>query len=647
MTIQQRVSETEYSSALNAPNMDNSEFILLVTGFLEKQNIGDARLKEQLSQIRELHLSGNYPAAIQLIKSICQQKNSPIPESMNQIISAKIPTLKDDPDKDHNRRFFETRFAENLESEVNSSQSFKSVQKLAQTMKKLGSAVPTQIATLNDSNSVLQRVCQFNDNIELGLKGQSPKYQQKDRAEKKPDAPKKATKENVGSANSGIMKSITPNFYDLIVEERDRKPNRVVDRFKVDTAKQGFSTQHGAVPFVNSISGTTYTLVALLNAYMTENRSDPNLQQDVNNIIKTFMAFYIKNGFHSYGEMVEVLKEPAIQKVFADNNVSVDLKFPDAVMNKSYKITEDYTKTTCLKKGMMQEIANPPRGLKHVETRVAVGPELGRVVDNPVKKGPVKVATEPVKVAVEPVKVKSDEDKLKEVLDKAEFTTYPHNPNGKYLIFKNDTDKNAAHELINKLFGQEVTQKHGAQAQASRVARQINTLEVKSEITDFMQKHGVLHQLQVPAKKENQVPQVNTTQAKTTAPTALPPELEALSEIAKKKAAQEHRVAPITSMQPKSIEKIVTKEETLNALLAKGTLTEYASKPGLKYVVFATDEERKQVDALLKEKFNSPDVSRIAGQQGTIEIKGPAIDFVNSLKNPPQEKARNEKITIK
>ena len=365
-----RTVESEYSKALQAKNLDSSEYIILSMGYLESNASKDPAFAEIFKQMREHHANGNYSEAKALISQLINNHPELASPAMAALISKRATGLNDNPDENHNRRFIETRLAEALENNMVLSGSYASVAKFVPVMQQLGirSSLKSTGQSITEARENILKICMLNDNIEIGLKSLDDDYKHKDRFEKSTKPIDKA----VASRNLGIMKAVTPNFYDLITNV-DMK-GKVADRFRVDTTKaEGFSATNANVPFINSISGTTFTLAAILAEYMKQNKADPNLQTDVNNMVRMFMAVYVKQGFHSLGEMTLVLNHPNIKKLFDDNNVKLDLGFPPNVLNQVYEEAKLYTKVTCVRKVMQDQLKVEIRPKEPIMPAIPVG----------------------------------------------------------------------------------------------------------------------------------------------------------------------------------------------------------------------------------------------------------------------------------
>ncbi len=597
-----RTVESEYANALKANNLDSSEYIVLSMGYLESNAAKAPKALDIIKQIRENHANGNYVYAKKLIAKVLTDYPAVATPEMATLITSRAATLKDDPDANHNRRFIETRLAEKLESSLVKTKAYASVAKLVPIMKKMGIKTPLQNTgqSFEEARDNILNICKLNDNIEIGLKGVVEDYSHKDRFEKSTASKDK----KVASRNVGIMKAITPNFYDLITD-RDMQ-SRIADRFKVDASKdRGFSATNASVPFINSISGTTFTLSALLTEYMREHKGDPELQTDVNNIVKTFMAVYIKQGFHSLGEMTLVLNHPNIQKLFTDNKVQLDLGFPPAVLDEVYSEADRYTKVTCNKKAMQDQLRVNVTQVSPVVPQVPV--------TAPVSSAPL------AKPAVPSAKELG--------VDVGKIVTFNSAPQlGKtYMEFASEEAKQKAFDALIKQFGDK----------SVRIAGRAKTIEFLTDnVKEYMK---IPLTASTTAASTTAAATVSVVSPVTTKPSELPPTLEALAPTTRPKAIVPGRdsatAAPSVSVSP---------EILLNDALKKGTFTKFQGKSG-DYLVF---KDQKEMDAAVKAiqaKFGEK-ACRVAGNPKTIEVYAEVQKHMATEKlfqvQPPQDKPK-------
>lgn len=555
----------DFYTALQVEKLSSSEFAIISLTYLEQvaNENNSPQLKQDINQLKSDLCSPNYLSSPNEIIDICNRYKSIIDTDMTNAMQKKIAQLTNDPNENHNRRFFETNLSKHLANNIQDPSVYKSIQPLATVMRNMHPSmkkkVPRTIRTPNDAIQTISTICQFNDNIEMGLKGDSKIYKFKDRQQK----------ENIGTAlsrNDGIMKSTTPNFYD---ETSDQDiTNRVVDKFRVDEEKKGFSQTNAEIPFVNSVSGTTFTLAVLLNETIKNNTNSPTLEADVNNIVQAFMTIYVNMGFHSLGEMQRVLNEDHIQKIFLDNNISLDLSFPDQSVNASFKEAQQYTMTTCLKKATMEQLKR----------------EIGEA----------KPITPPAITQATPKPLAEELG-----LTKGQHKEYNNRPGNHYYVFKNDSDKLAAYNAIVDKYG----------ADAVNISRQLNTIRIDEKILEDVKRPENL----APSAAATQAPPIASIQETASTPKANISQPTNMPEPSKNR--------PLAFMhQQAKVPSLTQVKESLN----KGNRTRFPGREGKIYYVFQNKNETTDAFKKISDTFGEQAV-RVARNPNTIEILQPNV----------------------
>jgi hypothetical protein len=141
----------------------------------------------------------------------------------------------------------------------------------------------------------------------------------------------------------------------------------------MDEKHPGYSAARAIEPYVNSISGTTYRLVAILKIYMEKNANDPDLEMDVKNIVKAFVGFTCKKGYHSLIEIVDALNDPGVQKLFEERNIKLNTNFlTDNTLKAVFDESASYSKNINLQRGVNEEISSKrPKSVTHArETNI-------------------------------------------------------------------------------------------------------------------------------------------------------------------------------------------------------------------------------------------------------------------------------------
>jgi hypothetical protein len=349
-------SVTHVLSALNSQQLDTSDFILLSTRLIELATNASPSNESLLKVIRQHYLQQNYEGAIENIFKICalEENKSTLGQEIIQKLTLIKSRLHDEPTKNKSRRFYETLYALKLEDQNKSATNYSMFQQFSNILNSLRGSPLQLVSNFNDALKVITAICALNDRIEMELKKQSPKYNVKDRDRNE--------NERCSSSNPGIMKPLSPNFADHLI------PPRAVDKVNLDlSVDQGYSKSNPTVPFVTSISGTTFTLVALLEKYIQKYQGDKDLTTQVNRIVNLFISTYIIKGYHSYLEMIDVLKEPAIHSIFARNNIQLDYGIIDAA--DEFRKAQDYALGLSLKSNLHASIKKiEPHKPSHIKT---------------------------------------------------------------------------------------------------------------------------------------------------------------------------------------------------------------------------------------------------------------------------------------
>lgn len=335
--------------------LDWSDFILLSTMFLEEK-IGDS-IKNELHAIQVMYLKNQKTDAIQLIVQICRDHKE-ISDDERSLIQSQVSTLTDNPLALDSRRYFETRFALELWNSLNEAE-FETITKLSALINEIDPTIdiPKIVQSLDDAELVVDRMEKCEHVAEIAEKDKSIKnysalYKVKDRGKNRFDT--KA--EKVYSSNPGIMKSLAYNPFD---EVTPATANRLADLALInENVEHGYSKSHPHVPFVNSLSGHTIIFIIVLERYLIKHQSDPKtlLQSDVDNLIKAFIAFTWKRGFHSFEEMVAILHDPSIQNIIAAHGIDINLPLDESILSSTYKKAAEYAYQVHLKRNCNQEV---------------------------------------------------------------------------------------------------------------------------------------------------------------------------------------------------------------------------------------------------------------------------------------------------
>ena len=344
---------------LESPNLDSASFIMICTDFLSNNSAEPA----VIDSIKDDFLHNRIEEAKEKIIQTFNYTLEVADKELMSLITEKAITTRnfDDPLRNNSRRYFDTKLATILSTTT--SEPFEHTQKLAALInRRMGRELaPEIINTKIDSDAVIGTIRTIgDDHTETRVRMEGLRADAESLSGSK-DRGGKRTPDKLYSRAPGIMKSTSTVPYDEISDET--MTNRVTDLFRIDPSKtDGYSASRQTIPFVNSISGTTYALASVLDDYMEENKEDPNLQRDVDNIVKDFISFTCKNGYHSLGEMLDVLKEPAVQKLFHSRGLT-PTSLPREVVDKAFETGAQYSSHMALKTLVQQELPATPRDI--------------------------------------------------------------------------------------------------------------------------------------------------------------------------------------------------------------------------------------------------------------------------------------------
>ncbi len=332
--------------SLNSSRLDESDFILLSVKFLEKSLNKSEDLPVFLQDIQSIYFKQDYKEAIEKIIDFAKKNDSLLSPNVVQRLIAISSNLKSSPKDNDSRRLYESLYADHLESVIKEANDFSMFNELIDSYNTVkpeyADSHSTEIQNIDQAKQFILSFLILNDNVELHLKAQSKRYKQKDRS-----------REELGdtlSMNPGIMNPNAPNFPDNLVAVR-KVPKIGIDERLAD----GYSKNNPTTPFVASLSGTTYSLVVVLKDYMDKHKMDTDLEKKVNTIINLWIASYIKGGYHSYKEVVDVLSEPFIQAIFDEANIKLNFGVLDETTDE-FRKAQNYAFVLASKSMMHEEL---------------------------------------------------------------------------------------------------------------------------------------------------------------------------------------------------------------------------------------------------------------------------------------------------
>lgn len=345
-----KITLDEYKSIVNASVLTHSEFILLTTGLLESAHAQDTQVSQLLTVIREAYHLSKYDEALLMLKDLCQL--STIQQDIAGVILKQLKNTsssikEDDMHINDGRRFFENRLVQLYFGHFNG---FTRVNKIFKHF------LSNEVKSIQELHACLRALFLVqNKSLAIRfdeLKEASPNYQIrgrcfKDNFEPKHDEADGEETDAIFSRNLGILRSLSPNFYDELSELEMR--NRTVDINTAINEPGTYENKKSRSAFVASMSGHAFYVITILEVYMRSNQKDPDLQKDINNIINAYIYSYIAQGFHSLPEMLDAFNEQHVKDLFAAYNVVLDFSLPDTMLQSAFLDAQEYTKRICFK----------------------------------------------------------------------------------------------------------------------------------------------------------------------------------------------------------------------------------------------------------------------------------------------------------
>lgn len=411
-----------YKQALKSEELDRSDYIVIVTKILKEIIKDNPDYQNSVLNIQQNYAKEDYDAAMNGINNVCSQyKNEINDKALISLIKKVQSGLVDNPLRNESRRYFETKLSQGLWKSLHKTE-FDSLSKLANVMKEnlvtIKKELPrldelpdlTDLAGLSQSEkqehlssleAVLNRVTrhggidfegaeEFIDcarsyselSMEALLTEQHLRSAPEGIAKKKDRGPKKINPktDTIYSVNPGIIKSSSPMPNDERLTNVQK--NKITDIFNIDPKKiEGFSSIYPNVPFVNSISGSTFAFVGILKQYMEKHKDDPKLEADINRLLKVRIPFTLQQGFHSLSEMTSVLKDPAVQQIFDEYGVKIKFHINNADLVQWMDATADYSAIVNLRRQtnrLILENKSPTESLAPSTANRASGPRRNR-----------------------------------------------------------------------------------------------------------------------------------------------------------------------------------------------------------------------------------------------------------------------------
>lgn len=487
------INVLEYNAATKH-KIDNSSFIILTVGLLK--NYGDSKIEKELSEIQRDYFELDYESAIKKILNVVNtlKSNNKNDQNLTKVCNSVINALKKcyevKPSKNDPRRFYENKLSQYMLGEYYEGGKLQSVDKLSRALLGTPTVSPEEveksIASISDlpelSTMKVSGEKQFN--FITKLKHSSPKYLSKDRINRPGIVARELETmgeelgDSVWSVNLGALKANSPNYPDEISIQNLR--NRPVDSVQTESmGGKGYSEQNKRqrAAFISSISGHIFATIANLLFYIdsVKNKIPKNeLQKDINNFLLANVGTYIKRGYHSAHELIDVLREPNIKKEFKKRGIKIDVNFEDILFDNAMNATLPYAKNLGLKETLHVELVE-----KIKEKIISFSEKLGKETKSDRENKIPKMAVEFYEYLSRKERSTSDEEILKLISQEKNklITKFPEI--GSELKSKTKSEQ----ELKEKKSGELKTihEKYGKSSDVYAIERMIDALDISKE----------------------------------------------------------------------------------------------------------------------------------------------------------------------
>ncbi len=360
--------------------MNISEFIIISIGYLRHiDNIDKTFIQKLILN----YLFVRFEECVEMI--ITYFKNN-IPTHYQEVVNKSNHLMPFDNLKNDPRRFFETRLAQyingatlpslcsNRSDATLAEHTLKSVNKILQfflddqgevqyprdievKISLFAQSYKNKFQFSKKDLSVIKSI-RHDDNVIFKGSDRVPRDKETGTLERKFETEPNKIGKDIWNSSGGVLRGISPTFFDA---QCGPIRNMLVDATQVahlDEKKQQWYWKNNRhyTAYVGSISGHTCEVVGMLDIYIKAHLNDPDLEQDLHLFLVQLIAVYVKRGYHSFLEIIDVLHDEPIQKLFAQSKVKIDLyAFLGRVqalphLESAIKDADQYTKVSLCKR---------------------------------------------------------------------------------------------------------------------------------------------------------------------------------------------------------------------------------------------------------------------------------------------------------
>jgi hypothetical protein len=159
----------------------------------------------------------------------------------------------------------------------------------------------------------------------------------------------------------GVLKYTTPRpmyMYDREISFEGKTSQADKNRTRSSKYNPTWTQKNPETPFVASFSGHTIFFIGLLKAKSKEMPMNKR-QHFFDTMLKSYIAVYLSQGFHSIKEMSDMITDTRILRSLKKAGIEVDLEKlffgPDGVLDKTFADAIDYNKIYLLSKSVQED----------------------------------------------------------------------------------------------------------------------------------------------------------------------------------------------------------------------------------------------------------------------------------------------------
>jgi len=361
-----KIEFSDYKCICSSKKINYSEFVLLTCGLIANfyAEKVPAEIEKFLSVIRINYFLGNYQNCQKYLLKLINTRSDIFPEKNRTEILEFVRNvaknlIQPDPYYVHERRYLESRAAALVFSDQNMK---KSIIKIAKNLFKKDITSDQDLESFlgftTDKNFIDPSYRGYFDNFMVLHNKVKPEFQiilEGVKPEKKGEV---EPIDPVASGNPSVMRAYSPAFYD------DKSPLRLYAKTDVTTYNPKNPKDRSRYSlYVHGRSGHIRDLMGTLMCYIEQNRNDPDLSKDINYFIIASIAFYIKRGYHSFGELAYIFQYPVVEYVMNQrthefNPIKINFNFPPPVLKAAFADAQEYMKAIGLPNALRTEFMN-------------------------------------------------------------------------------------------------------------------------------------------------------------------------------------------------------------------------------------------------------------------------------------------------